>query len=625
MIDKYHHVEINGVKYRLAEGAEGQHYDLAAESLRPPNAVTVQGENSQKFQVRPDVLLWSLTDWSGGEGQIKYNPQHPNRWRELTGVRVFEEPGTLQPGYYVEDTQDNTGAADMAIDGVLVQAAGQLYLVEAGAAGTNKAYAWNTVTEQWDAADTLTGPTDGAYWNAVGDVDGLYFIEYQTDNIWGWDEATATQLDDGLLPLQPFNTLIGDLGQYLYIYHPSAGRVWELLKAGTEPETLIDDLGLETSFAGSSQFAPIGGKLYLLVQDGQDATVRAITPTTAAGAGFGNEVARFNNLSAQALWAHSGIIYVYGRLTSREQGLFYLDPQSGTYGSLGRLRPDTDLFFGSVGASHQNGEFLQHYFAVADTGEDVEYLYQVDAVSGGMAVVAINEDGDSVGEHVIGAVAHRGDVFWSTYPGSSTKRVMRARSDQYTKSSEVVSPWHDFDLADAKILSSLTLACEALPADWTIYVDYARNGDNTWTNVITYNTTSGVGTTSAVSTDSSTVDFRTLSIRIRMVYGGAGVPTSGPIILGVDVRAQAALKVKKWRLLLDLADSHEQSDQKRGRQKITNLQTAGDSLNVVSFKDGYYSREPGVSTEYDVVVDQYRIVLDRPEEGIGYVELLEVV
>ena len=38
--------EINGVKYNAAEDAEGDHYTLVGEPLRPPNAVTVQGENS---------------------------------------------------------------------------------------------------------------------------------------------------------------------------------------------------------------------------------------------------------------------------------------------------------------------------------------------------------------------------------------------------------------------------------------------------------------------------------------------------------------------------------------------------------------------------------------------------
>jgi len=66
MIDSENHISLDGVKYRLDEAAEGEHYIRAGEPLRPPNAQVVQGETGQKFQMRPDTLLWSITDWSGG-------------------------------------------------------------------------------------------------------------------------------------------------------------------------------------------------------------------------------------------------------------------------------------------------------------------------------------------------------------------------------------------------------------------------------------------------------------------------------------------------------------------------------------------------------------------------------
>src|SRR5690606_39665634 len=103
MIDRQYHIELNGVGYRLAEDAEGQHYIRTYEPLRPPNAGVVQGEQSAKFQVRPDTLLWSLTDWSGGAGQFLFDLENPNRHRELHAVRAFERPGVLQPGFYVEE------------------------------------------------------------------------------------------------------------------------------------------------------------------------------------------------------------------------------------------------------------------------------------------------------------------------------------------------------------------------------------------------------------------------------------------------------------------------------------------------------------------------------------------
>ncbi len=112
MIDSQHHVEINGVKYRLFESGEGSNYVRSVEPLRPPNAVVVQGAARQDlFQMRQDVLLWSLTDWSGGEGQYKYDPSAPNRHALLRNVQAFKRPGTLRPGPMMVPTQDSTGAS----------------------------------------------------------------------------------------------------------------------------------------------------------------------------------------------------------------------------------------------------------------------------------------------------------------------------------------------------------------------------------------------------------------------------------------------------------------------------------------------------------------------------------
>ena len=53
MIDSEFHVQLNGVKYRLAEDSEGTHYDKKLQPLRAQSAGVVQGD-SGKFQLRPD-------------------------------------------------------------------------------------------------------------------------------------------------------------------------------------------------------------------------------------------------------------------------------------------------------------------------------------------------------------------------------------------------------------------------------------------------------------------------------------------------------------------------------------------------------------------------------------------
>ena len=65
VIDSKFPIELDGVKY-LLDTVRDNHHSVSGEPLRPPNAVTVQGENSQKFQPRPEVMLWTWTDWSEG-------------------------------------------------------------------------------------------------------------------------------------------------------------------------------------------------------------------------------------------------------------------------------------------------------------------------------------------------------------------------------------------------------------------------------------------------------------------------------------------------------------------------------------------------------------------------------
>jgi hypothetical protein len=169
----------------------------------------------------------------------------------------------------------------------------------------------------------------------------------------------------------------------------------------------------------------------------------------------------------------------------------------------------------------------------------------------------------------------------------------------------------------------MVLSCEDLPADWTVYVDYATNGEDSWTNVITYSTDNGNGTKVPVSTDSSTTKFRTMSVRIRMEYTGMSIPTTAPAILGVDVMAMVAKPTKVWRLLLNLSDDKGRVGGFSGARKKANIVSAAETESVVKFEDGYGAESSGIYDDEDVVIDQYSIILSTPGEGIAAVTLKE--
>lgn len=617
VIDSKHHIELDGVRYRLAESAEGQHHNVRGEPLRPPNAVTVQGESSQKFQPRPEVLLWTWTDWSEGEGRRTQKFGERGRSWQLNGIRAFEEPGHLIPGYYTEITQDSTGAADFTTQGWPVSGRSNIYFWDNSAANY---HLWDGA--KWGAATALGGVTNGAACQPVADEDFIYWLEKSTGKVWRWagSAATVSTTVDNTWSFAHME----QTDDYLYVYRPESGKVYEVHKAGSATIT-IDEW--ENNGSNTNRFgrflASMDGRIYVLVATSAFTSIREITPTSAAGTGFGAEVARIEGFQAEGIWAHQGKLFIAGnyRDPNKERTVIYLTPGQ-SWGTLGELRQGDDLGYVTGG-----GQRMLDHFLVATQRDDSNpnhSLFQLDSVTGGIALLAYDENGGYTASPE-GPVVGNDGIFW-TARTTGNRRCLRADPDRYQKNSSAVSPEHDFDLVGKKFLSSVVLGCEPLPADWTVYVDYQKDGNGTWTNAITYTTDSGTGTEQAITTDASTIEFRRLQLRVRFEYTGAGVPTSAPVVLGVEARAVVAEKVKVFQYLLDLSsDQSAGSQSKSGASKVDDFLVSAIKATSVDLKDGYTSPRSGEYDQYDVFFDEYNVVLDRPGEGIAAVTLREVI
>ena len=636
VIDAKNHVQINGVNYRLAEDSEGQHYDLSGEPLRPPNAVVVQGEGRQdKFQARPDMLLWNITDWSGGEGQIRYDPQAHSRHAILSDVDPFIRPGTLTAGYSTGYSDDSGTALTLAVGTPLLtkyqKSAGiaENLAVFEGAGGGSKAWwLWNRSTGEWDPQTAYTGPSANPM-HVVNRYITMYLDDSGLGKIWTLNDAggAAGTLTTGLSSSAGGGTEMVILGDYLY-FIDRLGTVEEVTIPGGVV-TQIDTFGVGVPTGPNESrrvsLATAGpNRVYFWAQHGPDGSIREITPTSAAGPGFGREIARFPATYAWSMWFHQGTLFIGAsdspNDTTRRMLLYYVP--GGEYGALGRPRiPDEESVVAVLSGDSRANSLESAHFLLTDGGlggSAVTRLYQLDTVSGGYAQISSHTSAGATG---CMPFQFEGDIFW---PDQSNNTILRMDRSKY-KSGYAVTPWHDMGLSDEKILSSLILSCEALPADWDIVLSYAVDGSSSFTTAGTYSTDSGTGTRYAVSTDSSTAKFRSLRIKISLNYTGAGVPTTRPVVHGVEVRAQVAKPTPVWNLLLDLSDDHSGGSQSHaGSKKYTNIKTAGDSEVVVDFKDGYPDRKAGVYTSYDVVVDSYHLVLDRPGAGIAAVALRQV-
>ena len=633
MIDSTYHVRLGTVLYRLDESVQGDHYIFSHEPMRPPNAVTVQGESSQKFQVRPDTLLWRLTDWSGGEGQFKFDAQNPNRHWRLDAVDPFTNPGKLEPGPYIEVTQKASGGdADTLLmaklNNTLVGFRKDL----------NRYRTWDGT--EWSASALLTGD--------IGTNNGTTQLFSNGDRIFIKEDTVADVHTITTLPTTVNFSTAGWTGATSPIYHTSEkvymfsggeGNVKEFDKAGTPPVTAVDILQTEANpfvpgRGGRASMITGNGRIYTLhAYRGNSSAIFETIPSSAAGTGFSREIVRLTGFFAEGMVWVGGFILLFGYddETNRDnRSILYVKP-GAEWGSMGRIR------MGELGVQPpvMNPEAVRMLDTALVTQKSGHYsdpnragLFLIDTVSGGHALVGIPDGDDASVPFSVGAghiSVFEGAYFFSYI--TSADLTCRQVLGEYQKLAGFTSPWHDFDVATEKIFTRLEIEHDPLPADWTIFVDYRLDDETAaWTTAITNTTDSTVGASAVISTDSSTQTFRKMQVRVRMEYTGASLgPTTRPVIHGVDARAVVAEPQKVWRLVLNMYDD-DSSGQKSesGAAKITNIVTLADTGSVVNFEDGYQDRRAGEFSTHDVVIDSYNYIGDRPGEGAMQVVLREV-
>jgi len=625
MIDSENHISLDGVKYRLDEAAEGEHYIRAGEPLRPPNAQVVQGETGQKFQMRPDTLLWSITDWSGGEGQYKFDQREPNRHWELTGVDVFSRPGRVRPGPRLDtvaiptDTNGNYG-------GAWAPAGTDLYFV-----GYDRVYTYVISTDTWtQKGDTAGFECEGS--SAVADddfiwwSDGTRLVKYtQAGDTVAYIAAAATASGTNQMPVALLN-------ENVYWVNHYDGTVQEVDRT-SDAEIEIDNWG---EIATDSSVVAGNGRVYVGYNstDNNAAIIREITPTTAAGPGYGAEVLRLIGFDIESLWFHGGTLYFSGSYSDgtafANNAVMYLLPD-GTYGSLGKSERQAPFRGDKLG-----GRLLSSFGITQSVDESLDAsagwpgLMELDSVTGGVACLTYSETGGGASaSYARGQVVNfGGSLLLSHYSTDTTNGILTpfvTSPTDYIEEALVISPWHDFNLASTKVLNSITLSTEALPADWTIDTYYAVDGSATWTAGTQMTTDGDTTNISIISSGGATKEFNTLAIKVVMKYTGGGVATTAPVLLGVDVRCSVAEKQPVWQLLVSLADDHSHRvGANDGAAKITALNALSDAKSVVTFLDGYGNRKTGQYTTHQVIVDSVTSILTKPGEGFAQVTLREV-
>lgn len=613
------HVKINSLWYRLAEDAEGGHYQLALQPLRPPNAQIVQGETG-KFQIRPDVLLWSWTNWAGGENQIKVDTQATDRSYVLQNVEPFQKPGTLGIGYLAEQVNNSAGTAWATANASLFLAHDTLY----ACVGTSL-YPWDSGNDRFGAAETMTGVAAVDPNSMIGDSDYLFVHDDGTDQIYRRTSGGTWSLHNDQCTLTG-EVVMTELGPYIYIWVPATGAVYEVLKATANtatPEVPILYTNINSNVDADRSYLVAGdNRIYVASHDRRKTSIYEIIPSSAAGTGFGSELSTIYGLFPEAIFYAGGTIFLIGHdrtpdgTTASDRQVFYIDPE-GSYGTLGSVRGFTDTNGPSaLWAQPAGGRLATSAFALPATwaSEDSDSvrmnLFEIDQVTGGIACVGGDDALLSATEQAISLVYYEG-----AYYMSNASTIIRWDTNAAsTESGYAISPANDFGLSGIKVLDSVEVNFDPLPAGGAVYVGYQLD-DASWVDTLVSSTDGDIGGKLSISTDTSTKSFRSLKLRVRLV--------GNVRVLNVDAYARVNRRIRVWDLMLDASDDSAPQGY-NGAQIIANITAVPDNT-VVDFVDNYLTHDQeAAQTALDVVIDSAVVIASQEGEGIIQVRLLEV-
>ena len=626
MIDVYFHVKLGSYKYRLATNSDDQHYSARLVPLNISNAQVVQSSDP-KYDLRPDTAVWEMTDWSGGEGTKKFDNETGNQYDLSYNIDALHTPGSIRLSNAVE-------AAGINRTGTLVKASDKLFHFSSSD-DTIGTYSGNLANTTWDEQDAGT-ISDSDYFGVRGDGDGKYIYmpigslndiyRYEPHATYTNDMADTDKWVDADSQAV-FSRPLVKIGNKIFVVHLDGTKI-SVVEYSTTATPTVSPTEIFVAYegnldAGSNQGIVCRGdnELFVCVRTkAGESILYRITPASALGEAFGTEVGRFPGFSVDCIWYASGVLLLAGTSTTTgvdKRTIYYV---KGTeLGSFGLIRQDA-TFTDAKLITSTDASRMDRTFFLARTGSASNYwtLFTIDlltgAIFGGPEFSAVR-DPNSV-------VDFLGRTFVSENKGSASTQTYRTAST-YATSGELITAVHDFDIGEEKTLMSIRLSTEPLPANTAVQVYYQDDQDGTWTSAGTYDTDSGTGTTFKISTDSSSVKFKNLQLKIKLTTSDA---TATPVVRSVQVRCTPTEYVREWDMLLDISDEDAQAQGRAftGAQLIDYIKAEATNENIIQFDNGYETPSAGSYDEHDVMIREYNINLTSAGQGVANIKVREV-
>ena len=626
MIDGYFHVKLGSYKYRLATNSDDQHYSARLVPLNISNAQVVQSSDP-KYDLRPDTAVWEMTDWSGGEGTKKFDNETGNQYDLSYNIDALHTPGSIRLSNAVE-------AAGINRTGTLVKASDKLFHFSSSD-DTIGTYSGNLANTTWDEQDAGT-ISDSDYFGVRGDGDGKYIYmpigslndvyRYEPHAIYTNDMADTDKWVDADSQAV-FSRPLVKIGNKIFVVHLDGTKI-SVVEYSTTATPTVSPTEIFVAYegnldAGDNQGIVCRGdnELFVCVRTkAGESILYRITPASALGEAFGTEVGRFPGFSVDCIWYASGVLLLAGTSTTTgvdKRTIYYV---KGTeLGSFGLIRQDA-TFTDAKLITSTDASRMDRTFFLAPTGSASNYwtLFTIDlltgAIFGGPEFSAVR-DPNSV-------VDFLGRTFVSENKGSTSTQTYRT-AGTYSTSGELITAIHDFDIGEEKTLMSIRLSTEPLPANTAVQVYYQDDQDGTWTSAGTYDTDSGTGTTFKISTDSSSVKFKNLQLKIKLTTSDA---TATPVVRSVQVRCTPTEYVREWDMLLDISDEDAQAQGRAftGSQLIDYIKAEATNENIIQFDNGYETPSAGSYDEHDVMIREYNINLTSAGQGVANIKVREV-
>ena len=626
MIDGYFHVKLGSYKYRLATNSDDQHYSARLVPLNISNAQVVQSSDP-KYDLRPDTAVWEMTDWSGGEGTKKFDNETGNQYDLSYNIDALHTPGSIRLSNAVE-------AAGINRTGTLVKASDKLFHFSSSD-DTIGTYSGNLANTTWDEQDAGT-ISDSDYFGVRGDGDGKYIYmpigslndiyRYEPHATYTNDMADTDKWVDADSQAV-FSRPLVKIGNKIFVVHLDGTKI-SVVEYSTTATPTVSPTEIFVAYegnldAGDNQGIVCRGdnELFVCVRTiAGESILYRITPASALGEAFGTEVGRFPGFSVDCIWYASGVLLLAGTSTTTgvdKRTIYYV---KGTeLGSFGLIRQDA-TFTDAKLITSTDASRMDRTFFLAPTGSASNYwtLFTIDlltgAIFGGPEFSAVR-DPNSV-------VDFLGRTFVSENKGSASTQTYRTAST-YATSGELITAVHDFDIGEEKTLMSIRLSTEPLPANTAVQVYYQDDQDGTWTSAGTYDTDSGTGTTFKISTDSSSVKFKNLQLKIKLTTSDA---TTTPVVRSVQVRCTPTEYVREWDMLLDISDEDAQAQGRAftGAQLIDYIKAEATNENIIQFNNGYETPSAGSYDEHDVMIREYNINLTSAGQGVANIKVREV-